>query len=106
MTSQNVRIVKKHDTGSLLAQQRWHSNVHFDIHYHQILNADGLVVGNLPDFAKQPEQLIALYRIMVKTRLFDEKAISLQRSRTTRYLRLFLGSRSDWNGYRQRDDWR
>ena len=79
MTIKNVSIIKERDIESPLAQQRWHSNVHFDIHYHQILNADGLVVGNLPDFAKQPEQLIALYRVMVKTRLFDEKAISLQR---------------------------
>ncbi len=79
MTSQTVRIIKKRDTGSLQDQQKWRPNVHFNIHYHQILTADGLVVGNLPDFAKQPKQLIALYRLMVKTRLFDEKAISLQR---------------------------
>ena len=83
MTSQTVRIVKKQETGSLLDQQQSHSNVHFDIHYHQILNAEGLVIGKLPDFAKRPEQLIALYRVMVKTRLFDEKAISLQRRSIT-----------------------
>ena len=79
MTKQNVRIVKKQDRASLLAQQQWHSNVHFNIYYHQILDADGHLVGQLPHFAKQPEQLIALYRVMVKTRLFDKKAISLQR---------------------------
>ncbi len=79
MTSQNVKIVKKKHTAFVLDQQQVRSSVHFKILFHQILNADGLIVDNLPEFARQSEQLIALYRVMVKTRLFDEKAVSLQR---------------------------
>jgi len=79
MTKQNMRIVKKQEPGALLEQRQRHSNVHFDIHYHQVLDADGRLVGQLPDCVGQPDQLIALYRVMVKTRLFDEKAVSLQR---------------------------
>jgi pyruvate dehydrogenase E1 component alpha subunit len=51
----------------------------FEIKYHQIIDADGAVVGPIPDFARQPEQLIKLYQAMYLTRQFDHKAILLQR---------------------------
>ena len=51
----------------------------FDIQYHQILDADAHIVGPLPDFAKQPKQLIKLYQVMTETRQFDNKAVLLQR---------------------------
>ncbi|HEY4773682.1 MAG TPA: thiamine pyrophosphate-dependent enzyme, partial [Xanthobacteraceae bacterium] len=37
-------------------------------------------MGPLPDFAREPDELLALYRAMVLTRSFDTKAIALQRT--------------------------
>lgn len=44
------------------------------------LNAEGMVLRELPDFAQGSEALVALYSMMVKTRTFDAKAIALQRT--------------------------
>lgn len=46
----------------------------------RILDADGRVVAALPAFANDVSQLTALYRAMVLTRVFDTKAIALQRT--------------------------
>lgn len=53
---------------------------HFEIPYYQMLNEESRIVGDLPDFAKDPDHLIRLYRIMVLNRTFDTKAIALQRT--------------------------
>lgn len=52
----------------------------FEIPYYQYLNEQSQVVADLPDFAKDPEHLIRLYRLMVLSRIFDAKAIALQRT--------------------------
>jgi len=52
----------------------------FTINYWQYLNAKGQAVDELSAFPQAPDQLIALYRAMCLTRLFDHKAISLQRT--------------------------
>jgi len=52
----------------------------FTINYWQCLNADGQAVAELPAFTQQPERVISLYRAMSLTRLFDQKAIALQRT--------------------------
>ncbi|MFQ5953861.1 MAG: pyruvate dehydrogenase (acetyl-transferring) E1 component subunit alpha [Kiloniellales bacterium] len=52
----------------------------FAIQYSRYLDADGRAVAELPDFAKDRAELIALYRAMVLTRAFDAKAIALQRT--------------------------
>ena len=52
----------------------------FTINYWQYLNAGGQAVDELPGFAQTPECLISLYRAMWLTRLFDHKAIALQRT--------------------------
>ncbi len=52
----------------------------FEIEYSRFLDPDGRAVQDLPAFAQQPEELIALYRAMVLTRTFDARAISLQRT--------------------------
>lgn len=44
------------------------------------LDRDGTARRELPRFAADKEALIALYRAMVLTRLFDEKAVALQRT--------------------------
>ncbi|PWE33023.1 pyruvate dehydrogenase (acetyl-transferring) E1 component subunit alpha [Maritimibacter sp. 55A14] len=44
------------------------------------LDARGEVLRDLPDFAREPETLRALYTAMVRARTFDAKAIALQRT--------------------------
>jgi pyruvate dehydrogenase E1 component alpha subunit len=56
------------------------SVVSFEIAYRQCLNAEGHVVGMLPEFARDPAMLLPLYRSMVLARTFDAKAVSLQRT--------------------------
>ncbi len=52
----------------------------FTISYTQILNEQFRPIAPLPEFAKDPDQLIAMYRSMLLTRTFDKKAIALQRT--------------------------
>ncbi len=52
----------------------------FEIPYTQLLDHNGTLHGALPDFASDVSVLTALYRTMVRTRLFDKKAIALQRT--------------------------
>jgi len=52
----------------------------FTINYWQCLNADGQAVAELPAFTQNPGRVISLYRAMSLTRLFDQKAIALQRT--------------------------
>lgn len=52
----------------------------FAISSARVLDVDGTVIGALPAFAREPGELVALYRAMVLTRTFDTKAIALQRT--------------------------
>jgi 2-oxoisovalerate dehydrogenase E1 component alpha subunit len=52
----------------------------FRIPYHQVLDPAGRLVAELPEFAKDREELLKLYRLMTLTRTFDTKAINLQRT--------------------------
>lgn len=52
----------------------------FEIPYYQILNEESKITGDIPDFAKDKKHLIELYQWMVLNRLFDTKAIALQRT--------------------------
>jgi pyruvate dehydrogenase E1 component alpha subunit len=52
----------------------------FEISYTQLLNNKGEMSGELPSFAKEDSALLDLYRTMVRTHLFDKKAIALQRT--------------------------
>ncbi len=52
----------------------------FQIAYTQYLNPQGEQLQKLPEFARDPNQLIPLYRAMVFARAFDSKAIALQRT--------------------------
>ena len=55
--------------------------VRFEIDYLQYIDADGVLQNpDLPEFAKDKSQLVALYQEMVKVRAFDTKAIALQRT--------------------------
>jgi pyruvate dehydrogenase E1 component alpha subunit len=52
----------------------------FEIPYTQILNHQGEYLDYLPDFAQDKATLLQLYRSMVRARVFDKKAIALQRT--------------------------
>jgi 2-oxoisovalerate dehydrogenase E1 component alpha subunit len=52
----------------------------FKIDYCQFLDADGNPVGALPEFTRDPAELIKMYRLMTLVRTFDTKAINLQRT--------------------------
>lgn len=45
-----------------------------------VLDRDGKLVGPMPEFAREPAELLRLYRTLVLTRIFDTKAIALQRT--------------------------
>jgi pyruvate dehydrogenase E1 component alpha subunit len=53
---------------------------HFSIEYTQFLDADAKVVQALPAFADDAEYLKKLYTLLIRTRVFDTKAIALQRT--------------------------
>lgn len=53
---------------------------HFSIPFRSYIGRDGAVLGELPDCLKAIEPLVECYRAMVATRLFDEKAVALQRT--------------------------
>lgn len=57
-----------------------HTVAEFKIPYYQILNAELKLVAPLPEFTKNPDTLIDLYYQMVRGRVFDKKAITLQRT--------------------------
>ncbi len=52
----------------------------FEIGYSRFIDPSGAKLAPLPDHIKVPEDLVALYRAMVRTRAFDAKAIALQRT--------------------------
>lgn len=51
----------------------------FDVKFQQYLNEDAKVVQELPEFAKDNNHLLRLYRSMLFTRALDAKAVTLQR---------------------------
>jgi pyruvate dehydrogenase E1 component alpha subunit len=52
----------------------------FAITHRQYLDATGTLTGEPPAFARDANTMIALYRAMTLTRIFDAKAIALQRT--------------------------
>jgi 2-oxoisovalerate dehydrogenase E1 component alpha subunit len=52
----------------------------FSINFTRFLNKDGEPTQNLPSFATHSKILISLYQQMLLTRLFDKKAVTLQRT--------------------------
>lgn len=46
----------------------------------RFLNAEGVLDPACPEAARAPEAMIAAYRAMVRTRVFDQKAVALQRT--------------------------
>jgi 2-oxoisovalerate dehydrogenase E1 component subunit alpha len=52
----------------------------FSIPFNRCINVEGAPTGPLPEFAHAKDELVAMYRAMVLTRIFDEKAVALQRT--------------------------
>ncbi len=52
----------------------------FKIHYRQILDPGGVAVSPLPEFAKDTAEILRMYRAMTQVRVFDAKAVNLQRT--------------------------
>lgn len=52
----------------------------FKIGYSQFLDPAGRPAPELPDFARDPDELVKMYRLMSLTRVFDTKAVNLQRT--------------------------
>ncbi len=53
---------------------------HFDIPYFRYLDPEANVLQPLPAFAQDSQVLVKLYRTMMLMRIFDKKAITLQRT--------------------------
>ncbi len=52
----------------------------FEIRYLQLLDPDGTARRELPPFARDPAQVLRMYRLMTLVRAFDAKAVKLQRT--------------------------
>ena len=53
----------------------------YKIDYYEFLGSDGRLIGDkVPALAKNYEELTDLYKLMVLTRIFDKKAVALQRT--------------------------
>ncbi|HEY4974413.1 MAG TPA: thiamine pyrophosphate-dependent enzyme, partial [Steroidobacteraceae bacterium] len=52
----------------------------FEIPYRACLDGDGAVLAALPAWAEDSELLRRMYRMMVRARAFDTKAVNLQRT--------------------------
>jgi len=52
----------------------------FEVHYRQILDPRGRLVGPLPAFAEDVAEIIKMYAAMTRVRVFDTKAVNLQRT--------------------------
>lgn len=52
----------------------------FAIGREQLLDAQGQLTGELPAFAADSDELLRMYRMMVLCRMFDSKAVNLQRT--------------------------
>jgi 2-oxoisovalerate dehydrogenase E1 component alpha subunit len=52
----------------------------FEVHHTRILDADGRLRAPLPEFATDPRSLTSMYEEMLELRLFDAKAVALQRT--------------------------
>lgn len=67
-------------TGQNREEQTVATFASFQIPFIRYLDSSGRTCAELPEFARHSSNLISLYRTMVLTRVFDSKAIALQRT--------------------------
>src|SRR5260221_1011645 len=70
---------------SALTTNTWHNSLmkmvdEFNLHYGQILGEGGTAVAPLPQFAEDAAEVLRMYRAMTLVRVFDAKAVNLQRT--------------------------
>ena len=68
----NERLVPPQNSETIAAE--------FQIPYRQYLDSSASLVAEPPEFARNPETMMSLYRAMTLSRIFDAKAIALQRT--------------------------
>ena len=68
------------EPGSTLEGQSLETIADFEIKYSRFLGPDGEPYETLPAFARDSDELIKMYRVMMRTRIFDTKAVNLQRT--------------------------
>jgi pyruvate dehydrogenase E1 component alpha subunit len=54
--------------------------VAFEIGFRRCLDADGRAVGELPEFARRPAEVVPLLGALLRTRAFDARLVALQRA--------------------------
>lgn len=52
----------------------------FEIQYSQFLDPEGKASADIPELARNTDELVKMYRYMTETRVFDTKAVNLQRT--------------------------
>ncbi len=52
----------------------------FQIRYRRYLDPSGKPIGDLPEFGRNPNEVVPLYKAMTLTRMFDARAVALQRT--------------------------
>src|SRR5690606_18276420 len=77
MSLERVKRVLRDDASAATATR---TVAEFAVHYTQYLDEHGRLVDDAPPLAHDLERLLELYRHMLLTRLFDRKAVALQRT--------------------------
>jgi 2-oxoisovalerate dehydrogenase E1 component alpha subunit len=79
--------ISRVNTGREQARPRkpWHNSrmtivAEFTIRYRRILDPNGQAVAPLPKFAQDSAEILKMYRAMTQARVFDAKAMNLQRT--------------------------
>ena len=52
----------------------------FEVQYSQFLDPEGRASPDIPELARNTDELVNMYRCMTETRVFDTKAVNLQRT--------------------------
>src|SRR6202035_1243366 len=66
-------------------RRSWHNShmtivAEFKIDYRQILDPNGQLVAPMPRFAEDVAEVVKMYEAMTRVRVFDAKAVNLQRT--------------------------
>lgn len=73
-------ILQCTNTGAYSVSPKTTTVAQFEIPYFRYLDPDGNAEQEVPAFAKDKEGVMKLYRMMMLTRMFDKKAVALQRT--------------------------
>jgi len=54
--------------------------ISFSVPYQRLLDERGAAIGELPEFSRDAAEMLRMYRLMTLVRVFDAKAVNLQRT--------------------------